>query len=295
MEQQQQQPTTLGYLKSARRALHETETMGADNLDLLAAQRETLISLAKKTEAIHQRLNESEQKITEMEHPWSLWTRKAKLPSRDSDASARYCNNRTGTIRTWRMKGYLHKRTRWSKKWKTRYCILDGEVLHYYKSEKQILAKPRGTIVLTGAVITEHTYNDLGRDNCFSVTVAGAHHKVLFECFLPADYMTWITHLRKAAGVAKVPVMTVPDASNTSSSLSVVTAAQTSVCDVTASERDEVLDHILHSLDNIDVISRVMQEELDDQNDFLRYVTNSVVNADIRVRDDSRRVRAICV
>lgn len=295
MEEQQEQQTCLGYLRSAQRQLHEAERIGADNLEMLAADREKICHIAKSCETIHRTFDSSEQTILEMEHPWSLWKRKAKIPQRNTDILSGHCSKRRVTPQTWRMKGFLQKRMHWTKKWKPRYCVIDGEVLHYYK--KQSHKKPRGTIVLAGATITEHAYTEFGIDNCFSIMPQNARHAVIFECPRPADYRTWITHLQRATHKT-VSVTSASGAAAASSSnhmAASTSSAPPAFATLGGPEEDEAVDDIISTLDSIDVINRVTREELDDQTQFLKHITDSVVHADQRATDGARRVRLIRV
>lgn len=305
MEQQQQQEhTCLGYLKYAQRMLHESETIATNNLEQLAADRERLHNIAKSTERIHGTLDVSENRIAQMEHPWALWTPRAKTPKRN-DFLAQSCNNQTVTAQNWGMKGLLHKRTDWTKKWNVRYCIIDGDVLHYYKSTKQVQSKPRGTIILTGATITEHAFSEFGRDKCFSITPSNKRHGILFECTTPSDYTSWITWLRKAAccretgGSGVLSNSSNALASSLPSNAGMNGASNGSLAVATrvgmGTQEDEALDQIIHNLDDLDRLARITGQEIDNQKLFLEKINNNVAGASRRVMDATRRVKGICV
>jgi len=299
MDQQQQSTTCLEFLKNAESSLHESETIAINNLEMLEADGEKIRNIARSTGMIENSLDMSVKRIAQMEHPFCPWARNSKTPRRNADTLD--CKNQNGTAQTWGMKGMLHKRMDWTKKWKTRYCIIDGDVLHYYKGTKQMHSTPRGTIVLKGATITEHTYSEFGRDNCFAITQIGKRNGVLFECPTSSDYMSWITWLRKAAGAeSETPASTLPNsaaslpASTTSDIGAATRSAGVARCCMGV-EEDQVLDGILDTLDNLDRLGRTSKDVIDDQTHQMQNITGKVERLDKRVQEYTKRLEGIRV
>ena len=288
MEQQQESATCLEILKNAESILHESETIATNNLEMLEEDGEKIRHIVRSTGMIENSLDMSVRRIAQMEHPFCPWARNTKTPRRNADTLALDCTSKNGTAQTWGMKGMLHKRMDWTKKWKTRYCIIDGDVLNYYKGTKQMQSKPRGTIVLKGATITEHTYGEFGRDKCFSITPMNKRQGVVFECPNPSDYGSWITWLRKAAGTAfeatdaNSPNSVASLPASTTSGVGVATAApsheRTRCC--MGVEEDKALDGIIGTLDNLDRIGRTTKGTLDDQKHQLQSITAKVEQLD---------------
>ena len=301
MEQQQESATCLEILKNAESILHESETIATNNLEMLEEDGEKIRHIVRSTGMIENSLDMSVRRIAQMEHPFCPWARNTKTPRRNADTLALDCTSKNGTAQTWGMKGMLHKRMDWTKKWKTRYCIIDGEVMNYYEGTKQMHSKPRGTIVLKGATITEHTYSEFGRDNCFSITQSSKRNGILFECPTPNDYMSWITWLRKAAGTeSQAPASTLPNSatslpvSPTSDIGAATRIARDARCCIGV-EEDKVLDEIANSLDNLDRLARTTKEVINDQTHQIQSITCRAAQLDRRVIEYSRRVKEIRV
>ena len=184
-----------------------------------------------------------------------------------------------------------------------RYCIIDGQVMHYYKSNKQLQSKPRGTIILTGATITEHASRELGGDKRFSITPLNKRKGILFET-TPRDYTNWIACLRKATCCRKTGESEVLSnssdacASSLPSSTGMNGASNGSAVGTRVgmgTQEDEALDQIIHNLDDLDRLARITGQEIDNQKLFLEKINNNVAGASRRVMDATRRVKGICV
>lgn len=298
MEQQQEQTTCLELLKNAESILRESETIASNNLEMLEEDGEKLRHIFRSTGMIETSLDMSVKKIAQMEHPFCSWSRNTKIRRRNADTLSLDCTSENGNAQTWAMKGMLLKRTDWTKKWKTRYCVIDGEVLNYYES---MHSKLRGTIVLKGATITEHAYSEYGRDNCFSITQISKRNGILFECPRSNDYMSWITWLRKATGTEpRAPTSTLPNsaASLLASSTSGIGAATRSARDgrcCIGVEEDKVLDGIEHALDNLDRFARTTKKVINDQTHQIQSISCRAAQLDRRVVEYSKRVKEIRV
>uniref|UniRef100_A0A4W3HXW8 Rho GTPase-activating protein 24 n=1 Tax=Callorhinchus milii TaxID=7868 RepID=A0A4W3HXW8_CALMI len=99
--------------------------------------------------------------------------------------------------------GWLRKQGGFVKTWHTRWFVLKGDQLHYYKDEDE--NRPLGTIFLPGNKVTEHSYNgDEARKFLFEIVAGGDrdrmtanHETYLLMASTQNDMEDWVKTIRR--------------------------------------------------------------------------------------------------
>lgn len=294
--------STVDYLRSALSNLTQSESLGEDSLEQLACQRESLERIQGKMTRIDDHLDRSDVTLTELENPWSS----SFVPTRSSGRRGQ--EQKIGKALHIKnpdliMDGLVTKRSKWLRRWRTRYFKLQGSELFYFKNKGDKI--PHGKIPLQRSRVYEVPSHVCSKKYSFEIIPEGK--KRGFLCFVKTqkDYDTWVRLIRRQIKQknSKQPMRKDKDnpflsqkKSHKSSNMRHQTQASATHQRQTkksGEEYDQLLDGILASLDNLEHMGRQMGREIEDQTGMISHMNGDVDQLTDRVRYNTRRVRRV--